>query len=172
MELLGQIGDRQIFYCNLREDPDCLKNIRFQNPIAFTIADYNDKDVLPELVTGCLDMGVCYTNSVGEIASLTEDYFDDEIVIREIKVEEKTGVASDYEATPMTCFHKNFDDGFWFSAVVAKQIINEIYVESNQLICVDCTSKKVRGHLVRLVGMINEGWIPSDEEVQIPVYDS
>jgi hypothetical protein len=172
MELLGQIGERQIFYCNLREDPDCLKDIQFQDCIAFTIANQEDKDILPELVTGCLNMGVCYTCSTGEIASLTEDYFDDEIVSREINIEERTGIASDYETTPMTSFHRNFNEGFWFSAVVAKQIINEIYVESNQLVCIDCTSQKVRGHLIRLIGMINDGWLPSDGEIQIPVYDS
>jgi hypothetical protein len=172
MELPGQIGERQIFYCNLRDDPGCLASITFKDWIAFTIADLDDKGLLRDLVAGCLNTGTCYTNSAGEIASLTEDYFDEEIVTREIEVEQKTGIVSDYEAAPLTAFHKNFDEGFWFSAVIAKQIINEVYVESKQLICVDCTSQKVRGHLIRLIGMINDGWLPSDGERQIPVYDT
>jgi hypothetical protein len=160
MEKLGQIGDREIFYCNLREEPECFTDIKFKNWIAFTIADLDDKDLLTDLVAGCLNTGTCYTNSAGEIASLTEDYFDEEIVTREIEVEQKTGIVSGYEATPLTAFHKNFDEGFWFSVVVAKQIINDVYVESNQVVCVDCTSKKVRKRLIRLIARINDGWIP------------
>jgi hypothetical protein len=71
----------------------------------------------------------------------------------------------------MTSFHRNFDEGFWFATTNARQIINDIYVVSNQVICIDSTIKKVRIHITSLIERINNGWLPNDKELEIPLYD-
>ena len=119
----------------------------------------------------CLENGVRYTCSVGELASLTEDYFDEEIVSRAVDKELKTGIVEDFESTPMTSFHRNFDEGFWFAATLARQIINDQYVESRQVICIDCTKRQVRQYLIDLVDKLNNGWLPCDREYKQPLYD-
>ena len=172
LELLGQINERQIFYSHIRSDDKWFDSISFDNWIAFTIADNEDKELLHDMTVRCIDKGVCYSCSAGQLGSLTEDYFDEEISWRQVQHEERTGEPQDYEATPMTSFHKNFDEGFWFAAAVAQQIINDVYVTSHQIVCIDCTQEKVRNHLINLIAKINDGWLPPDNEFQKPVYDT
>lgn len=172
MELIGHIGERQIFYCNIRSEEDWFKKISFHDWIAFTIADESDKDLLSSLASNSLDAGVCYACCAGQLASLTEDYFDEETVWREVQKSEKTGLEPDYEAAPMTTYHKNFSEGFWFAATNANQIINDAYVISNEIICIDCTNRKTRGFIINLINKINNGWLPSDSEIERPEYDS
>lgn len=172
MELLGQIGERQIFYCNIRSDQNWFNKITFENWIAFTIADVEDRQLLNDMTAHCLDKGVCYTCSAGELCSDTEDYFDQEIVCRQIQQEAATGKPQDYESTPMTSLHRNFEEGFWFATTLARQIINEEYVTSKQVVCIDCTNRKVRRHLTLLIKKINSGWLPGDGEIEKPFYDN
>jgi hypothetical protein len=171
LELLGQIDERQIFYCNVRSDKYWSEKITFDNWIAFTIADEEDKELLHEMIVQCIDKGVCYTCSSGQLASITEDYFDEEIVWKQVRKEEITGIPQDYEESPMTTSHTNFNEGLWFAATNAHQIINGNYIPSNQVVCIDCTAKKVRKHLINLIEKINRGWLPSDSEVENLTYD-
>ena len=166
MKLLGQIGKRKIYYCNVRSDESWFDKICFDNWIAFTIVDENDRQLLKDMTAHCLDKGVCYTCSSGQLASLTEDYFDEEIVDREIERSAKKGKPEDYESTPMTSFHKNFDEGFWFAATTANQTVNDIYTISNEVVCIDCTKERKLGHLINLVDKINDGWLPPDDEIE------
>jgi hypothetical protein len=168
---LDKLGERQIFYCNIRSDKNWYDKIYFDNWVAFTIADEEDKNLLHDMTVQCIDKGVCYACSAGQSASLTEDYFDEEIVWRQVQREQTTGKQQDYESTPMTSFHKNFDEGFWFAATNARQTINDNYVTSEQVVCIDCTTRKVRGHLIALIEMINSNWLPSGNEIKAPTYD-
>jgi hypothetical protein len=72
----------------------------------------------------------------------------------------------------MTTFHKNFNEGFWFAATVAKQVVNDVSVTSHKVVCIDCTTHKVRNHLIGLILKINNGWLPSENEFEKPAYDT
>jgi hypothetical protein len=124
MELIGQVREREVYYCNIRETTDWSLHLPREPWIAFTIFDNGDRELIDDIVKKCLDTPVCYTCSAGELASLTEDWFDEEIVWREVEQEMKTGIASDYDDSPMTTYHKNFSEGFWFATTQATQIIN------------------------------------------------
>ena len=172
MELLGQIGERQIFYCHIRSDEKWFDAISFDNWIAFTIADVEDKQLVQSMTVGCIERGVCYACCTGQLASLTEDYFDEEIVWQQVQYQEKTGKPQNYEATPMTSYHNNFSEGFWFAATAPNQIINGNCLTSHHVVCIDCTQHKVRGHLFDLIHKINCGWLPSDDDLEKPIYDT
>ena len=132
----------------------------------------DDKHFLNGLIDKCLDKDACYICSTGQLASQTEDYFDEEIVWREVQKESVTGKPQDYDMAPMTSFHRNFDEGFWFATTLARQIVKEEYVISNQVVCIDCTVQRVRRHLVKLIENINSGWLPNENEIEDPRYDN
>lgn len=109
-----------------------------------------------------------YTCSAGELAGLTEQYFDEEIGWRGVQQEEKTGKEYDYEQLPITTMHRNFGEGFWFASTLAYDRDKEI----NKVVCIDFTTRKVKKHLTELVEKINNGWLPSDEEIELAEYDN
>ena len=98
MLAIGQIEDRQIFYSNIRLEANWFEKLPASNWLAFTIADIEDKGLLKDTTIKCLDKGVIYIHSVGQLASETDDSFDEEIVWRQVQEEEKTGKPQDYEA--------------------------------------------------------------------------
>ena len=172
MRILGHINNRQILYCNVRVDNDWYLKLPPNNWIAFTIADYDDKDLLNETTIKCFNNGVSYTCSAGQLGSDTEDYFHQEIAWRERQKEEAIGEPANFDKTPMTTSHKNFGEGFWFATTVAYASINGKYLNTDKVICIDFTKKRVETHLLNLVEKINKGWLPSDEEIENPLHDN
>ena len=156
MTKIGELNDRQIFYTNVRTDSDWFDKLPSANWLALTIADTQDKDLLNDTVIKCIDKNVLYTCSLGQLASETEDYFDEEIVWRQVQIEEQTGIAQDNEPTPMTSFHRNFDEGFWFATTVAKATTHEDHIPIETVICVDMTQQGVRKYLLELVDKIKK----------------
>jgi len=158
---IGQIKERQIYYTNIRVDNGWFEKLPVSNWLAFTIADFEDKELLHGITSKCLDNNVCYTCSVGQLGSDTEDSFDEEIAWRQVQ-EEETGKQQESETSPMTTFHKNFDEGFWFATTLANQIVNDIYIPIDKVVCIDFTKRGFKEYLVQLIIKINSGWLPPD----------
>ena len=171
MEKLGLVNNRQILYCNVRSQQSWFDQLPSKNWIVFSIADKDDEALLNNATIKCLDKNVSYTCSAGELGSDTEAYFDQEIVWREVQKEEKTGAPQNYDRTPMTTSHRNFSEGFWFATTVAYPTIEDRYIHIETVVCVDCTERGVKEHIQSLIEKINSGWLPSDDEVEPPVYD-
>ena len=168
MERIGKINDREIFYISTKDESKWLNLIPTEKWVVFTIVDKENKEILHESTSRILDKNVTYTCSAGELAGLTEQYFDEEIGWRGVQYEEKTGKEYDYEQSPMTTMHRNFGEGFWFASTLAYDGEKEI----NKVVCIDFTTRKVKKHLTELVEKINNGWLPSNEEIELAEYDN
>ena len=168
MERIGKINDREIFYISTKDESKWLNLIPTEKWVVFTIVDKENKEILHESTSRILDKNVTYTCSAGELAGLTEQYFDEEIGWRGVQYEEKTGKEYDYEQSPMTTMHRNFGEGFWFASTLAYDGEKEI----NNVVCIDFTTRKVKKHLTELVEKINNGWLPSNKEIELTEYDN
>lgn len=172
MTKIGEYNDRQIFYTNVRADLNWFDKLPLSNWLAFTIADTSDKELLNDTTIKCLDKSVLYTCSAGQLCQETESYFDQEIVWRQVQIEEQTGKPQDYETSPMTTSSKNFDEEFWFAIQSAYATAYDKYIPIDKVICIDMTQQGVKKYLVALVEKIKNGWLPSDNEIEVPKYDT
>jgi len=167
MELIGRIERRKIYYIQIRNNSTWKKSIPKKDWLAFTIAVKEDEELIPPIIKECLDRNVSYTCSVGDYAQMTEAFFDEEIAWRGVNYEMKTKREFYYDYSPNTTAHKNFGEGFWFAATMAKGDKFDI----NKVVCIDFTKKKVKNHLINLIQKINNGWLPTDEEIESVEYD-
>ena len=172
MTEIGRLNDRQIFYTNVRADLSWFDKLPSSNWLAFTIADIEDKELLNDTTIKCLDKNVLYTCCAGQLASETEDYFDQEIVWRQVQIEKQTGKPQDYQTSPMTTSHQNFDEGFWFAIQSAYATAYDKYVSIDKVICIDMTQCGVKQYLIELIDKIQCGWLPSDNDIEVPKYDT
>ena len=156
----------------MRADLHWFDKLPSSNWLAYTIADMADKDLLSDTTKKCLDSNVLYTCSAGQLGSDTENYFDEEIVWRQVQIEEQTGKPQDYETSPMTTFHKNFDEGFCFAITAAYATAYDEYIPIDTVVCIDMTQQGVKKYLLELIDKIKNGWLPSDNEIEIPKYDT
>ena len=155
MELIGSIANRKIYYLPIRNNSTWQASMPISDWVVLTIADREDADLVPMVVKACLNSKVSYTCSVGAYAVMTEAYFDEEIVWREVEYERKT--KKKFEGiSPLTTAHENLEEGFWFAATVA----NVEPFEISQVVCINLTQKKVKQQLIHLMEKINQGWLP------------
>ena len=165
MELLGKIQHRKIYYLQIRNNRDWKSQLPDRDWIAFTIANKEDEELVASSTRILLENNVSYTCSAGGMARLTEDYIDEEICWMQVNAEEIDASKSD--EVVVTTSHENFEEGFWFAAMVA----NKENFDVDKLVCLDYTKRKVRGHIMALIRKLNEGWLPSENEIGLPGYD-
>ena len=155
MELIGSIGRRKVYYIQIRNNATWEASMPVRDWVALTIANQEDTALVPRVIKACLNRNVSYTCSVGDFASMTEAFFDEEIVWREVEYERKT--KKKFEGiSPLTTAHENLEEGFWFAATVA----NVDQFDINKVVCIDLTQKKVKQQLIHLMEKINQGWLP------------
>lgn len=168
MELIGRINRRKIYYVQIRNNSEWKSSLPKNDWVAFTIADKEDEELVPPTVKICMDKNVSYTCSAGTLAHWTENYFDEEIAWRGVDYEMWTKKEFNYEKTLVTTAHKNFGEGFWFASTLA----HDDNFDIDKVVCIDFTKRKVKKHLTNLIEKINDGWLPSDEEIELVEYDN
>lgn len=168
MQFIGRINRRKIYYVQVRNNTEWKFSLPNKDWVAFTIANEEDEELVPPAVKTCMDKNVSYTCSAGTLANWTENYFDEEITWRGVEYEKQTKKEFDYHDSPVTTAHNNFSEGFWFATTLAHDDSFDI----DKVVCIDFTKRKVKKNLIKLIGEINEGWLPSDEEVELAEYDN
>ena len=172
MHILGTLNSRQIFYCKPRTDEKWFEKLPARNWIAFTISNNDEDGLTQNIAVKCLDKEVSCICSAGQFASETEDFFIDEIVRRNSQKEQARGESDDEDSSPMLTFHSNFSEGVWFAAFSAYPSIGDKYLDIDKIVCIDTTIEGVRKHLINLIQKFELGELPSDTEIEEPIYDS
>ena len=167
MKLLGNSNGRQILYTSVLADPNWLDNLPTENWLVFAIGQNEHKSTYIRFAYKCIDNNVLYLCTAGQDAEIIHDLFDELIVVKKIEKCESVDSPNDFENSPMTTWHNNFSEGFWFAILNAHHEKKGI----NKIVCVDFTTKGVRQHLTNLIEKINNSWLPSDEENEEPLYD-
>lgn len=168
MELIGRINYRKIYYLQVRNNPHWKTSLPKSDWVAFIIANEEDEELIPPVLKVCINNDVSYTCSAGTLADKTENYFDEEISWIAVDYELQTKLEFDYGKSPSTIAHRNFSEGFWFASTLAY----DAHFEIDKVVCIDLTKKKVQKHLIELIERINQGDLPSDEEIEFPQYDN
>ncbi|MEJ8591626.1 hypothetical protein JSO54_10320, partial [Riemerella anatipestifer] len=167
MELIGRIDNRKIYYVQIRNNSEWRFSLPKNDWVVFIIANKEDEELVPPTVKICMDKNVSYICSAGTLAQWTEKYFDEEISLRALDYEEQTKKEFNFDFAPNTTCHQNFSEGFWFATTLA----HNPYKEIDKVVCLDLTKRKVKKHLAELINKINNGWLPSDEEIELTEYD-
>ena len=151
MEFLGHFNHRKIYYISTKEHPQWRSSLPKKDWATFTIVNEENESGVPLMVSACVDACVDYICCAGEIASLTHDYFDEEIVWRSV---DNNSPKTDY--SPLTTFHSSISEGFWYCC----QLENDEDYSTETIVCIDLTRKKVKNLLKELIEKMKSGWLP------------
>jgi hypothetical protein len=168
MEPIGKSNDRQIFYLNTWKDSTSLDNLPKDNWLAFSIGQDSDIERFIKFADKCIENNVLYLCSTGQNSKLFHDTFDKRIYELKIKKGESINSPDDFENSPLTTWHNNFSEGFWFAITTAHHEIKPI----DKIVCLDFTKEGVKRHLINLIEKINNHWLPSDSEYEEPKFDN
>lgn len=156
-ELLGKIGDRSISYTDWEPGHTEVGGMCGRNWVLFAIADLAQIDQLDELAKACLDNDVLYVCGAGQAGTHIDDAFDMQIVLRRIEKEnDQSGTLNQSDDSPMTTWHNDIDEGFWYACTVAAHE----YLTIDHVLVINLTTSSYRGHIVELIEKISGGWLP------------
>jgi hypothetical protein len=159
MNKIGQAKstNRDVYYISTKTD-NWTNFLPTNNWLALPICDHRDTELLDKVAHSCLDNNVTYICTVGQECELTHDWFDETILERRIKSGQPVDTPDDFEDEPMTTWHNDFEEGFWFALTSAYEGDKEI----NKVVCIDLTNSNHKEKLNSLLTRINKGWLPSN----------
>jgi hypothetical protein len=154
----GYINNREIFYSDIGNGFSEIESFPPKNWLLFAIADQDQLGRLYSFAEKCLDRGVLYICGAGEACSEIDDAFDSVMVDRKLAGLNRDLTQDDFHDSPMTTWHHDFDEGFWFSVTTAyheEQLIDKVIVAN-------LTEKNYEFRIKELVEKIQAGWFPPD----------
>ena len=150
---IGIVNNRQILYFDRAQFSNLSSWIPKSDWMLFAIADPEQEHLLEQLAKTCLNNGVLYVCGAGKAGSSIDNTFDFEIVDRKIEKGE-----DDYSDTPMTTWHEDLAEGFWYATTVASH--DTLIIDT--IVCINLTEHDYKSQLENLIDRINTGWLPED----------
>lgn len=148
-------ADREVYYLNTINS-NWEKDLPIDNWLVLAVADQVDEQLWEHLAEMCLNHHVVYICALGKECEKLHDWFDERILIRRLNMGLPTDHENDFEYEPMTTWHNQFGEGFWFALNTAY----DEHVDIDKVICIDLTNKDHLEILSELLFKMNEGWLP------------
>ncbi|MBS1595867.1 MAG: hypothetical protein JST90_16255 [Bacteroidetes bacterium] len=147
MEFLGRFNERNIFYISIPNKLSWHERLPDGNWIAFTIANESDRELLVAAIPKCLDRLVSYICCSGQLGKLSEEIFDEEIVVKALGKEIRTSYPFGYNYSPVTTAHNNIQEGLQFAIYGA----NDEHFAIDKIVCLDFTTENMKERLMKLL---------------------
>ncbi|MBO6496379.1 MAG: hypothetical protein JJ978_12480 [Roseivirga sp.] len=147
--------EREVYYASTK-NRNWEKDLPFDNWLVFVISNKADEQLWDQVTEECLNHQVSYICTAGQQCENLHDWFDESILIRRFNLGLPTDHENDFEYEPMTTWHNQFEEGFWFALNTAY----DEHVDIDKVICIDLTNKDHSKTLSELLFKINEGWLP------------
>jgi len=160
MKLLGSSNGRSFYHVDGRASTEWENELPMTNWLALPILNEPEKVLAERIARACLDKDVAYICSLGSACEMLHDWIDDQVLIDKIKVGAPVSSPDDFEHSPMTTWHNDFEEGVWFALWVA----HDDYKEIQSVVCIDMSEKGEAERLTSLTEAINSGWLPSERD--------
>ncbi|MET3977602.1 hypothetical protein ABIB62_000168 [Mucilaginibacter sp. UYP25] len=132
MEELGVINNRKLSYQKYATDINWEQAPPNSNWVAVVVVNDSNRSVLRELSNKLINSNACYVCCAGLQSELLHDMIDDEIVFREVDIENSHLPPFDI----ITTWDTNIDDALWYAVFTAKHDTEIIDV----VVCSDTTN--------------------------------
>lgn len=149
--------EREIYYSSTNHQ-NWEKDLPIDNWLLVAISDQVDEQLWEQVTEASLNHHVSYICTAVQECEKLHDWFDENILIRRFNMGLSTDHENDFEYEPMTTWHNQFEEGFWFALNTAY----DDHVDIDKVICIDLTNKDHHEILSELLFKMNEGWLPND----------
>ena len=143
MEELGKYCDRKLIYQRHTLDVQWASAFPDKNWLLLVIVESKSKTILAEISRKAIDKNVCYVCCAGQQSELLHDITDEEIVIREVEIE-------NHYLPPhhiMTTWHFDFNEATWFAFFAAHNPPEEV----DTVLCLDASEVGIKSKLIEIV---------------------
>lgn len=151
MIYLNSILEKEIYYSQFSTEINWIKEFPIENWAIIIIADEKKSNYFKEIVNKIIEKNVAYITSVGKQSNFIHELADEEIVFREVDIENlylpKHSI--------ITIGNKDFENGIWEGIYIS---LNED-VEIKKVVILD-VERKYFDEIKNLIDKFNEDYIP------------
>jgi len=131
MQELGVINNRTLIYQKHDLNENWAKTMLIENWLLIVIINDKSQNILDEISRKAIDNNVCYVCCIGKQAELLHDMIDEEVVFREVDIEDHHLPSFDINTT----WHQDLSEGLWFAIYAANHLTEKI----NKILCLDAS---------------------------------
>jgi hypothetical protein len=147
MEEIGTYNDRKLIYQRHSLDIKWTDAFPNKNWLLLVFVESKARTILDEISRKAIDNDVCDVCCAGQQSELLHDMIDEEIVLREVGIEDRHVPPHDI----MTTWHFDFGEAVWFAFFAAHNPPEDI----NTIVCLDASELGIKFILNEIVEGFN-----------------
>ncbi|MCE9540465.1 MAG: hypothetical protein K8R85_14790 [Bacteroidetes bacterium] len=142
------LNNRELIFITYSTEKNWEKDLPKNNWLCILVDNDRPREFIDEVISKIIEKDVCWVLTVGQSCELTHDLVDEEIVFRQVDIDDLYLPKHDI----MTTWHKDFDEGIWFGIFAA----NDEDVQIDKVVILDMTAGEERQRITKLIDGFNE----------------
>ena len=142
------LNNRELIFITYSTEKNWEKDLPKNNWLCIVVDNDRPRQYIDEVISKIIENDVCWVLTVGQSCELIHDLVDEEIVFRQVDIDELYLPKHDI----MTTWHTDFDGGIWFGIFAA----NDEDVQIDKVVILDMTAGEERQRITKLIDGFNE----------------
>ena len=137
------LNDREIFFVTYSTEKNWISELPKSNWLCILVDNDRPRNYINEVISKIIVNDVCWVCTVGKSCEKTHDLIDEEIVFRQVDIDDLYLPKHDI----MTTWHTDFDEGIWFAIFAA----NDEDISIDKVVILDMTNGQERDRIMKLL---------------------
>lgn len=141
------LNNRELIFITYSTEKNWEKDLPQNNWLCIVVDNDRPRQYIDEVISKIIENDVCWVLTVGQNCELIHDLVDEEIVFRQVDIDDLYLPKHDI----MTTWHTDFDEGIWFGIFAANDEDVQIY----KVVILDMTAGEERQRITKLIDGFN-----------------
>lgn len=137
------LNDRKIIFVTYSIEKNWTAELPKSNWLCILVDNDRTRKYIDEVISKIINYDVCWVSTVGRACEINHDLIDEEIVFRQVDIDDLYLPQHDITTT----WHHDFDEGIWFSIFEA----NDENVSIDTVVILDMTAGQERERISKLL---------------------
>lgn len=137
------LNNRELIFITYSTEKNWQKDLPKSNWLCILVDNDRAREYIDEVICKIIESDVCWVLTVGESCEHNHDLVDEEIVFRQVDIDDLYLPKHDI----MTSWHTDFEEGIWFGIFAA----NDEDVQINKVVILDMTEGKEEQRIKKLI---------------------
>ncbi len=144
---------RQVYYLNIHDSSNWVESLPLENWLGVIICEDAESTLFDKVSSACLANSISYACFLGQNGEKLHDRFDELICELKIKRSESIENHDNFDDEPITTWHDEFNEAFWFALKAAVHPVFEI----KAVVVIDISNEQNQPILTSHLDKINKG---------------
>jgi hypothetical protein len=137
------LNGREIIFVTYSPERNWAAGLPKSNWLCVLVDNDRARSYVEEIISKIINNDVCWVSTVEQACELNHDFIDEEIVVRQVEIEDLYLPKHDI----MTTWHHDFDEGIWFLIFAA----NDEDVSIDKVVILDMTDGQEKERITKLL---------------------